>query len=466
MAFTPLDWIPLILYFGLLVFYTLRKKYIQSDASETSYLLSGRKLTLPAFVATLVATLYGGILGVGEYTYVAGVSQWLLFAFPFYVFAILYALFLAKRVRENSALTIPEALHQRYGNTAGMLGAAGVFVLVSPAPYILMLGVLLQLITGSDSWLLYAVAVSLFSVIYVGAGGFASVVRTDWLQGILMYGGFVMILAFAWHQAGPPAELWAALPDSHTDITGGYHISYILVWFFIAMWTFVDPGFHQRSAAAQDAKTARNGILVSVVFWAIFDMLTLLTGLYAVVILGPGLENPVASFPELAGVLLPAGLLGLFITGLIAIIMSTMDSFLFLSGQTLGRDVLRRYSGRHPVQLTRIGIVVAALLSIALIYVFPSVIELWYVIGSLMIPAMLIPVLGAYLSPFRMRGPVVVISISGSFVIAFSWMVMGILTTDALYSYAWLGVEPFYPGLAFSVLVLACEKTTGRGKDR
>ncbi len=458
MAFTLLDWIPLLLYFGLLAFYTLRKKYIETDASETAYMLSGRRLTLPAFVATLVATWYGGILGVGEYTYVAGVSQWLLFAFPFYVFAVIYAYFLAGRIRSGAALTIPEALHHRYGKTVGMLGAAGVFVLVSPAPYILMLGVLLQLITGSESWMIYAIAVAAFSVLYVGAGGFSAVVRTDWLQGVLMYGGFVMVLIFAWQHTGSPAQIAELLPVGHTDITGGYHVSYILVWFFIAMWTFVDPGFHQRSAAAKTPETARKGILVSVLFWAVFDALTLLTGLYAVVILGPGLENPVAAFPELAAVLLPAGLLGLFITGLTAIIMSTMDSFLFLSGQTLGRDVLRQFSTRDPVQLTRIGIAVAAVLSIGLIYIFPSVIELWYVIGSLIIPAMLIPVLGAYLDLFRMKSKSVITAVTGSFLIALAWMSMGVLTTDELYSYAWLGIEPFYPGLGFSVMVFVFDK--------
>ena len=34
---------------------------------EADFLVAGRRLTLPGFVATLVASWYGGILGVGEY---------------------------------------------------------------------------------------------------------------------------------------------------------------------------------------------------------------------------------------------------------------------------------------------------------------------------------------------------------------------------------------------------------------
>ena len=38
------------------------------------YLLAGRRLTLPAFVATLVTTWYGGILGVGEVSVIVAVA--------------------------------------------------------------------------------------------------------------------------------------------------------------------------------------------------------------------------------------------------------------------------------------------------------------------------------------------------------------------------------------------------------
>ena len=46
------------------------------------YLLAGRRLTLPAFVATLVTTWYGGILGIGEYAWRFGISTWLVFGVP------------------------------------------------------------------------------------------------------------------------------------------------------------------------------------------------------------------------------------------------------------------------------------------------------------------------------------------------------------------------------------------------
>ncbi|MBT3608146.1 MAG: sodium:solute symporter family protein, partial [Candidatus Marinimicrobia bacterium] len=60
-------------------------------------------------------------------------------------------------------------------------------------------------------------------------------------------------------------------PESHLDPLGGNTIQYILVWFFIAAWTFVDPGFYQRCAAAESPEIAKKGLLISIGFWAVFD---------------------------------------------------------------------------------------------------------------------------------------------------------------------------------------------------
>ncbi len=41
----------------------------KSATNSNNYILAGRKLSLPGFVATLVTTWYGGILGIGENTF-------------------------------------------------------------------------------------------------------------------------------------------------------------------------------------------------------------------------------------------------------------------------------------------------------------------------------------------------------------------------------------------------------------
>ncbi|MDP7036359.1 MAG: sodium:solute symporter family protein, partial [Candidatus Marinimicrobia bacterium] len=93
-----LDWLAIGIYVALLLslgFYKSPKKDNDKD-----FILAGRKLSLPGLVATLVATWYGGILGVGENTYNYGIQTWFIFALPYYVFGLLFAFFLAPKIRD------------------------------------------------------------------------------------------------------------------------------------------------------------------------------------------------------------------------------------------------------------------------------------------------------------------------------------------------------------------------------
>lgn len=448
-----LDWVLILLYFLFLIWISWKKGW-QSD-DEEEFLLSGRKVTIPAFVATLVSTWYGGILGVGEFSYQFGISQWLIFGVPFYLFSAIFAVYLAGKIRLNKALTIPEAIANRYSPAAGRISAIPIFILVSPAPYILMLGVLFQFMIGSDTpYLTYASLVALFSVLYITIGGFGAVIRTDILQIILMFGGFAMLLLFAISEFGGFGILFSELPELHKDITGGFSWQYIIVWFFIALWTFVDPSFHQRAAAANSPETARNGIFISIGFWTLFDFLTCFTGLYAFVILGGGLEQPILSYPILADQLLPIGLKGIFFITLLATIMSTLDSYLFISGQTLGRDFLKKYfPAVDSNRLTRAGILLSAVIGILLTIIYPSVIDLWYVIGSVCIPGLLIPVLGIYLRPFLLRRSYATLALVIPILVSLTWLIMGTFYPADEQGYLYLGVEPFYPGLLVAILL-------------
>ena len=75
----------IIAYLGALFLIGFIRK--SKDSSSENYFLSGRRITTPIFIMTLVSTWYGGILGIGEFTYRYGISNWLVFAFPYYIFA-------------------------------------------------------------------------------------------------------------------------------------------------------------------------------------------------------------------------------------------------------------------------------------------------------------------------------------------------------------------------------------------
>ena len=110
-----IDWSVIVVYFASVVFVGFRaSRKARSHLDE--YLVAGRSITLPVFVATLVSTWYGGILGVGEFSYRYGISNWFIFGVPYYLFAIIFAVFLAPRVHDAKLHTIPDKLRETFGN--------------------------------------------------------------------------------------------------------------------------------------------------------------------------------------------------------------------------------------------------------------------------------------------------------------------------------------------------------------
>jgi SSS family solute:Na+ symporter len=420
---------------------------------ENDFLLGNRSLTLPAFVATLVTTWYGGILGIGEFAYSYGISTWIILGLPYYIFAALFAYLIAGKVRAAGQFTIADIFYNRHGRSVGILGSIFLLFMTTPAPYILMIALLFQILFGW-SFLISLLIGTAVSTLYVFWGGFRSVVQTDKLQFVIIYGGFIVILVYLWASVGGISFLSQKLMASHLSLIGKNSFQYIIVWFFLASWTFIDPGFHQRCSAAKTLQTARRGILISILFWFIFDILTITVGLYAAATLS-GI-NPILSFPLLADKFLPPFLKGLFLTGLLAVIMSTIDSFTLLSAMTFGRDLIWRIKKNKNYSvsnLTRIGLILTALISVGLCSLFPSVIKLWYIIGSLFIPPMLIPLLTAYYPRYKLPIRFTLVIMIASFLVSFFSFLWGQISHSEKSPDYFLGIEPFFPGFFLSILL-------------
>jgi SSS family solute:Na+ symporter len=446
---SPWDWGLIALYFGFLAAVWLRKP---RAGGALEYLLAGRRVTLPAFVATLVATWYGGILGVGEYTWRYGVANWLVFGVPYYLGALLFALLFAKRARETELVTLPDLFERHYGRGAALIGAVAVFVTSAPAAYVLMLGTLFAAMFGAPL-VPSIVAAALLSVFYIHRGGLRTVVFTDQVQFVLMYLGFALMVVFLVARHGGFAFLPPRLPTSHFVWHGGNGPAAILVWYFIALSALVDPGFWQRAYAARDPRVAKRGVLWSIVCWIVFDFMTTASGLYARALL-PGLKDPVFAFPELARITLPPFALGIFYLAMIATVMSTVDSYGFIAATTLGRDLFGRLRGpgteARAVVYSQWGLWIAAAFATALAIAKQSVIDLWHDLGSITTPALLLPAGTALLGRGRLVARWTWAAMTIPFAIALAWVIAKLVDPQHRYPYS---IEPIYAGLATSVLI-------------
>lgn len=425
--------------------------YSKKKESTSGYILSGRKLTLPFFIATLVATWYGLILGVGEFVYSQGIVAWVCMGLPYYAAAILFGIFIAGKVRRSNIISIPDLMTQRFGRFAGQIASLLVVIISIPAAYILMLGVLLQMITGVA--LEYAIiAGALLSVCTLFTGGFEADVKTNALQFVLMYLGFGALFVFSVLTYGSPVQMAATLPPSHKLLHGNYSWQVIVTWFIISLQTFIDPSFHQRSAAAISPSVARKGILLSVVCWIIFDFLTLSTGLYARAYLS---TEPMMSYPALGAEVLPVVWRGLFVVSLLATVMSSLNSYAFLSAVTIGNDIVFQLTKKKNAPYwTRIGLAISTMIGIVLALAVPSAVQLIYKTASIAVPGLLIPIIVGYSAQRTITNVGIITLMCASSGLSFLWMILPhAMVISREYQEFFNSIEPMIPGIVLSIVL-------------
>ena len=243
----------------------------QTQASFLDHMLLGRALTLPMFVATIVAAWYGGIFGVTEISFSHGIYNFVTQGVFWYGAYIFFALFLAKSINESHAVTLPELVGMMFGPRAGKVAAVFNFFNILPVAYALSMGLFIDTLfgVGLPTAILIGTAIV---VAYTMLGGFRAVVFSDIIQFGVMCSSVAAVLLFAVMTFGGIDFLRANLPETHFSPTGGQSLGTMFVWGLIAAATLVDPSFYQRCLAAKSPRVARNGIFVATVIWCLFDI--------------------------------------------------------------------------------------------------------------------------------------------------------------------------------------------------
>lgn len=452
------DYAVIVTYFVMLFalgFFIKRKVHDLND-----YFLAGRRLTLPIFVATLVSTWYGGLLGVGELSFNYGLVNWLTQGFFWYLVYLFFAFFLANRIRRSNLYTIPDQLERFYDKKSRFLGAIFNFIMVTPAPYVFSMGLIFSIIFGWELWVGILLG-TIVIVFYTIRGGFYADIYTDFIQFFLMMIGVAMIIPLAVQTYGGFDFLTANLPEAHLTLTGGWSTQMILVWGFLAFWTLADPGFYQRCYATKDDKMPKKGILISVGFWLLFDICTTFTGMYAAAASNAGLlavESATTSYVSIANALLPPALMGLFLTGLIATVMSTVDSFTFLGAMNISHDLYKNIfkkeaTDKQVMNMTKIGIVITIGFAVALSLFFDSIVTMWYTIGTIGISALIVPILVGFFYKGKKSSLASILSMIAGSGTAFIWMIHGYLNSVDGWAVYIGDFEPLYPGLLASLVV-------------
>lgn len=374
------------------------------------FFLAGRQLPWWAIGMSLVATDIGGtdIIGVGGAAYSHGLAvanfEWIGCVPAMIVGAFVFIPFFYR----TGVYTIPEFLERRY-HVGVRTVIAACWLLFMACNLGIMLLASAKMMSALFGW--NEAACIIATAVLVGAytlvGGLAAVVYTDVMQCAVMIAGCLMILVMGLIRVGGIGELRTRLaeadarnavvsrqesqPDgenasgastiiSATDevnddaLSSGIHRTSLILpvdtktpfpWpgIYFGLALILSPAYWignqaivQRSLGARSEFEAKASYVWGALLKNIIPLIVAVPGLIAVALL-PDLKDGDAAIPQLVGLLLPAGLRGVFVAAFLAALMSSIDSYLNSAATIVSLDFYKRFAKRDvsDQQLLAVG---------------------------------------------------------------------------------------------------------------
>lgn len=391
----------ILLILGFYIPFLADKFQPKHSSGVLQQLLMGRQLTLPLFVLSLVSTWYGGIFGVTQLSYEEGIYNFFTQGIFWYATYLIYAFFLAKKIQSESSKTLSDLAVHHFGESSRKTATFFNLLNAIPLAYFISLALFIQIITNLEyNYCLLITAILCIPTIFIKE--WRHQVYQDAYQTIMMVIGLVTVLIFSFIVYGLPHKLIEHLPSSHFSITGNKGILETLSWGLLAATTLIDPAFHQRVSASRDTKTAKWGIIYSIFFWLIIDICTTLGGMYARAYAIN--EKSELAYFHFSLNILPDGLKGLFIFTILITILSTLDSYLTISRNTLGIDLWKnsRLTAKRKNIIS--GFVTVFFCWLLAQFFTSKISEVWQIIGGLSASNLLIPFCTIFLNKKTPKG--------------------------------------------------------------
>ncbi len=333
--------IVIILYFAviLIIGAVSRKKARQAD----DFFVAGRKGASFFIVGSLLATIIGGsaTVGMAGLGFQRGLTgAWWLLAGS--IGLIVLGLFFARRVRKYALYTLPELIGKQYDRR--MAFASSVLIVVAwigiIAAQIIAAGKIMSIL-GMGNETLWMVIFSFVFITYTVLGGQYSVIRTDFFQSVLIFGGIFAGLGMLLSRLGGWDGLQSALSadmfsfPTSTQFGGASLASLLLV---VGLTYVVGPDMYSRIFCARDDATARAST-----FWTAGLIIPIA---FAVTLIGMGAA---VLFPDIAAEqalpmviseVFPPLLGGIVLAALLCAMMSSADTTLLSAGTILTVDII------------------------------------------------------------------------------------------------------------------------------
>jgi len=237
--------------------------------------------------------------------------------------------------------------------------------------------------------------------------------------------GIPLVLIFGIVEAGGVEAVVEAVPDRHLSLPGADYtwIGVIALFLTFLMGETLVPPYLQRLLIAKDANHAARGALFAGLFSIPFFSVSGLIGLVALAF-EPTMASNLA-LPQLVVTVLPPVVKGLVIAGILAVVMSSGDSFLNAAAIAFVNDIVRplggeRLSARIHLGLARLVTFAIGILSVILALTIESLLDILIFAYTYWAPVIVVPLVATILGHPRGTRNFIAGAIGG-FVTALIW---------------------------------------------
>lgn len=424
-----LDFTIILLYVGIMIiagFIGMRKAKSNDD-----YLVSGRSLPVPIFVACIATVVIGGGATFGQATqgYNFGISaMWMVTMFGVGVLAL--GFLLSTKLSNLRILSLGEMMQLRYNDKARLISSviSTFYVIMVSVTNTISLGACIQTIFG---WSLSSsiIFISSICLLYTLLGGMISINITDTIQFILMtISIFFILLPLGLSKVGGFSGMQEVLPDSYFDpfAVGGTRI---FSWFVLyTLGLMIGQDIWQRVFTAKNAKVARTGTILGGLYTILWAAAITIIGMVAMVLL-PNI-TPQNALSEVTIAALPTGLIGLVFAGIMSAFMSTISGTVIASSTMIVNDILPVKN--KSLKLTRGVVICNGIIVMLIAVIIGDVLTALDIAYALVSGSIFVPVIAAFFWKRANWQGAIASMVASSIVIVIALIICGTTSTTPI----------------------------------
>lgn len=353
--------------------------------NSKDYYVAGRSLPTFMLVATICASVVGGsaLMGKGGYAYSGGVVC-IAIGLPYMIGMFIFSVFSGKisAVGQKYGFTsMSEMMGYRFGKIVKYICAILVAYtsIATVGAQISATGTIISTIGGEKvSYMVGALIATVIFVAYTASSGLFGVVYTDAVQFIVLIATVYIVLPIVGiSEVGGLEVLISNTDPSKWNWNLSPEIITLIVTNFIM--TIAGAEFWQRAFAAKDRKTAFKGQFLGTAVYAVTIVITMFIGLASALLLPTLIQDYGTAdyaIPVMIVKYLPVGLVGLTLAGMLSVMMSSADTYLLVSTQSIVADVIKpnvkNMTDKKELLLSRIASVVFGIFAFVVAMFFTS----------------------------------------------------------------------------------------------